>query len=106
MTSRYDLTNEEYSSAFAAFEEAVAAAPGQTAFANFCRCTQGNISQLLRAKSLLPERYVLKAEAATGVSKHRLRPDIYPPSHDDDVSGVAGHVACDRAPVLHRVARG
>ncbi|AOH83636.1 hypothetical protein AWL63_06265 [Sphingomonas panacis] len=106
MTSRYDLSSEEYSSAFKAFEEAVAAAPGQTAFANVCRCTQGNISQLLRAKSLLPERYVLKAEAATGVSRFRLRPDIYPRDHASDLSAGTKRVACDRTPILDRAARG
>jgi DNA-binding transcriptional regulator YdaS (Cro superfamily) len=78
MTSRYDLSQEAYERAFAAFQGAVAKAEGQTAFANICRCTQGNISQLLRNRSLLPERLVLRAEAGTGIPRHHLRPDIYP----------------------------
>lgn len=61
-----------------AFKEAVAKAGGQTAFAAICGCTQGNIWQLLKKKSLLPAQYVLKAESGTGISRHDLRPDLYP----------------------------
>ena len=94
MSSRYDLDDATYDAAFAAFKAAIARAPGQTAFANICRCTQGNISQLVRNGSLLPERFVLKVETATGIPKEHLRPDIYPtggflPSREP-------HVACDR----------
>ena len=111
MTRRYDLEAHEFEDAFRAFEEAVAKAPGQVAFANICRCTQGNISQLMSARSLLPERHVIKVEAATGISRHRLRPDIYPPEYPSqpslrgDVSSVAPGgpvVACDRTAPLHR----
>lgn len=63
---------------FAAFEQAVKKAGGQTAFAAICGCTQGNIWQLLKKESRLPAQYVLKVEEATGVSRHELRPDIYP----------------------------
>ena len=114
MTGRYDLSPEAYEGAFAAFVEAVRKAPGQVAFANLCRCTQGNVSQLLRAKSLLPERYVIKVELGTGVSRFRLRPDIYPaePSspppfvgdHEGSVATGAPIVACDRVALLHRSA--
>lgn len=30
-------------------------------------------------KRPLPPEHVLKVEAATGISRHELRPDIYPP---------------------------
>ena len=111
MTRRYDLAHHEYEAAFRAFEEAVAKAPGQVALANICRCTQGNISQLISARSLLPGRHVLKVEAATGIPRERLRPDIYPPEHPSqhslrgDVSSVASGgsvVACDRTALLQR----
>jgi len=63
----------------AAFTQAVEAAGGQTNFAKICGCTQGNIWQLLKKGAALPPQYVLKAEAAgLGVSRHDLRPDIYP----------------------------
>lgn len=62
----------------AVFANAVEAAGGQTEFARVCGCTQGNIWQLLQKKSLLPAQYVLKVESALGVSRHDLRPDLYP----------------------------
>ncbi|MBB6191493.1 DNA-binding transcriptional regulator YdaS (Cro superfamily) [Sphingobium wenxiniae] len=61
-----------------AFAEALRIAGGQGPLAKICPCTQGNISQLVRRGSLLPSRFVLNVEAGTGVSRHRLRPDIYP----------------------------
>lgn len=103
MTSRYDLTAEAYATAFSAFQAAVAKAPGQTAFANICRCTQGNISQLLRNGSLLPERFVLKAEAGTGIARHHLRPDIYP-ADDASVDNGCQSVDFDRQPILKKSA--
>lgn len=63
-----------------AFRAAVKKAGGQTALAQVCGCTQGNIWQLLRKGSALPAEYVLAAEKATGISRHDLRPDIYPPN--------------------------
>ncbi|API58888.1 hypothetical protein BSL82_05825 [Tardibacter chloracetimidivorans] len=63
----------------AAFLEALEAAGSQTALATMCGCTQGNIWQLLQKGSALPAKYVLKVEAGTGVPRHRLRPDLYPP---------------------------
>jgi len=111
MTSRYDLSEEQFEAAFAAFRAAVAKAPGQTAFANICRCTQGNISQLLANKSLLPERFVLKVEAGTGVRREALRPDIYPSvdhgSASASVVSVEAHapgVAFDQAAEMKRAA--
>ena len=106
MTSRYDLDEAAYVTAFSAFQAAVAKAPGQTAFANMCRCTQGNISQLLRNGSLLPERFVLKAEAGTGIPRHHLRPDIYPSEPTlDAVADQTSDIACDRRAVSHQSAR-
>jgi DNA-binding transcriptional regulator YdaS (Cro superfamily) len=81
MSSRYDLSEQQFELAFEAFRSAVAKASGQTGLANICRCTQGHISQLLANRSLLPERFVLKVEAATGITREELRPDIYPPAN-------------------------
>lgn len=63
---------------FDAFADAVKKAGGQTALAAICGCTQGNIWQLLKKGSPLPAQYVLAVETATGISRHELRPDIYP----------------------------
>lgn len=73
-----ELTESQHHDAFAAFERAVAAAGSQSELARQVGCTPANIGQLLRSKSLLSGRFVLKAEAATGISRHELRPDLYP----------------------------
>jgi DNA-binding transcriptional regulator YdaS (Cro superfamily) len=106
MMKRYDLSSEAYEAAFAAFQGAVARAAGQTAFAMICKCSQGNISQLLRNRSLLPERFVLKAEAGTGIPRSHLRPDIYPSELTTcSVPDAATEIACDRHDISHRSAR-
>ncbi|MCY1672138.1 YdaS family helix-turn-helix protein [Novosphingobium sp. SL115] len=40
---------------------------------------QSTVSRWLSQSKRLPAEYVLKAEADTGVPRHFLRPDIYPP---------------------------
>jgi DNA-binding transcriptional regulator YdaS (Cro superfamily) len=69
---------EPLNSAHSAFLAALAVAGSQVRLAEICGCTQGNIWQLKAKKSSLPGQYVLKVEAATGVSRHQLRPDLYP----------------------------
>ncbi len=68
-------------SPLAALQDAVAKAGGQTALARAIGKTQGHISQWLR-REYVPAEEVLKIEAATGVSRHDLRPDIYPREGD------------------------
>lgn len=72
-------------SAFEAFDLAVTRAGGQSALARICGCTPANIGQLLQKKSDLPAEYVLAVECATNVSRHDLRPDIYPRGLQDGV---------------------
>ena len=63
----------------ATLQRAVELAGSQTALAAICVCTQGNIWQILNDdRRKLPAEYVLRIEAATGVSRHDLRPDLYP----------------------------
>lgn len=63
-----------------ALEAAIKAAGSQTALSEICGCTQGAISQMVnRPEPRLSHPYVLKVEAATGVCRHDLRPDLYPP---------------------------
>ena len=66
-----------------ALAAAVRAAGSQSAFArvlstpdNLVR--QSTVREWLLTHQRLPAEYVLRAEAATGVSRHDLRPDIYP----------------------------
>lgn len=61
--------------------ESVRKVGSQSAFARLVGKSQTSVYGLLRdSKALWPES-VLTVEAATGVSRHKLRPDIYPP-HD------------------------
>lgn len=74
----------EHLTPFEAFDLAITRAGSQSALAKICGCTPGNINQLVQKKSVLPAEYVLLVEAATGVSRHDLRPDIYPRGLQDD----------------------
>lgn len=71
-----------------ALQDAVAKAGGQTALARAIGKTQGHISQWLR-REYVPAEEVLKIEAATGVSRHQLRPDIYPEPQEAPSSDAA-----------------
>lgn len=75
MASRTDLVAPDVHYALL---EAVSAAGSQARLAVVCGCTTPNIWQLVQRGRPLPAEYVLRVEAATGVSRHRLRPDIYP----------------------------
>lgn len=57
---------------------AVRTAGSQTAFGRIIGKRQSVIFGWLRAARPLPAEHVLAVEAATGVSRHDLRPDIYP----------------------------
>lgn len=61
-----------------AFAEAIAALGGQIAMADMVGLTQGAVSKRLRSGKPLWAEHVLAVEAATGISRHDLRPDIYP----------------------------
>lgn len=63
-----------------ALDEARRLAGSQQGLADICGCTQGNISHMmLRADRRLSHQYVLAVEAALGIPRWVLRPDIYPP---------------------------
>ena len=69
--------------AYAALAEAIALAGGQTALASAITddqktITQGHIYNWIARDHRCSPTYVLKVEKATGVSRHRLRPDLYP----------------------------
>jgi DNA-binding transcriptional regulator YdaS (Cro superfamily) len=83
----------------------------QSAFARALGVAQPTVWKWLQSGKRLPAENVLTVERETGVSRHLLRPDIYPadPSSvlpaDDTFGSVATGaptVACDRGAVLHR----
>lgn len=52
----------------------------QSRLAEICGVTQPTVwGWLNKGRGLLPAEYVLKVEAETGISRTRLRPDLYPP---------------------------
>ena len=62
-----------------ALERAVAVAGGQLALAKAINTTQSNVwTWLNRSKRGVPGEWVRAVEAATGIPRHELRPDIYP----------------------------
>ncbi len=56
---------------------AVRVANGQSAFGRIIGRSQSYVYKLLRSGKSLPAEHVAAAEAATGVSKYDLRPDLY-----------------------------
>lgn len=69
---------EQQPSPFKALTTAVENAGGQSALARICGIGQPAVWKWLQSAKRLPAEYVLRVEAATGVSRHLLRPDIYP----------------------------
>lgn len=63
---------------FAALELALDRAGSQSQLARICGVSQPSVWKWLQSSKRLPAEYVLRVEAATGVSRHDLRPDIYP----------------------------
>jgi DNA-binding transcriptional regulator YdaS (Cro superfamily) len=72
-----------------ALETAVSIAGGQSAFGRLIGKSQSTVWDWIRYKRPLPAEHVLTAERETGVSRHELRPDLYP---IDDLP-VAGTIA-------------
>ena len=60
-----------------AMAAAVKAVRSQTALAKVLGCTPQNVQRMC-STGVVPGKHVLKIEVATGVSRHELRPDLYP----------------------------
>lgn len=75
---------------FEALKRAVTVLGGQSAMARLIGVTQPTVWAWLDRAKPLPAEHVLKVEEATGISRHDLRPDLYPreatpaPQGDDD----------------------
>lgn len=78
-----------------AFAETVASAQSQSAFERRTGLKQQTVSNLLKRGGLLPAEYVLVTEREFGVSRHLLRPDIYPVEHVAITSDAASIRAGD-----------
>lgn len=61
-----------------ALQLALERAGSQSQLARICGVSQPSVWKWLQSSKRLPAEYVLRVEAATGVSRHDLRPDIYP----------------------------
>lgn len=84
---------------YEALAEAVILLGGQSAMARLCGLSQPSVWKWLQSSKRLPAEHVLSVEAATGISRHLLRPDIYPV-----VEGGNHSVAFEQNPVLKRAA--
>ncbi|WP_375290889.1 transcriptional regulator [Qipengyuania sp.] len=62
----------------AALKQSVSVAGSQGALARLCGVKQPTVWKWLNKKKPLPAEHVLRVEEATGVSRHDLRPDLYP----------------------------
>lgn len=65
-------------SPFEALQAAVEAAGSQSALAAICGVSQPAVWKWLQSSKRVPAEVVLRIEAATGIPRHWLRPDIYP----------------------------
>lgn len=63
---------------YEALKQVVASLGGQSALARLCGKSQPSVWKWLQSSKRLPAEHVLRVEAATGISRHLLRPDIYP----------------------------
>ncbi|TAJ73004.1 MAG: hypothetical protein EPO45_19315 [Sphingobium sp.] len=69
---------EQDQTPYEALQHAVSEAGSQSALARICSVSQTAVWKWIQSSKRLPAEYVLRVEAATGVSRHHLRPDIYP----------------------------
>lgn len=61
-----------------ALSRAVALAGSQAAFGRLVGVSQVSVFRWLRHEKPLPPKYVLTVERELGISRHVLRPDLYP----------------------------
>jgi DNA-binding transcriptional regulator YdaS (Cro superfamily) len=69
---------DDASSDFQALERAIAKMGSLAQMARLCGVSATAVWKWVQDKKPLPPKHVLRVEAATGISRHDLRPDIYP----------------------------
>ena len=73
-----DATMVDALTPFEALTEAVEKAGSQAAIARACGISTTAVWKWVQTSKRIPAEFVLKVEDLTGVSRHALRPDIYP----------------------------
>lgn len=71
-----------------ALARAVRVAKSQSAFGRLIGKPQSTISFWLSQRRALPGDYVLTVERQTGISRHDLRPDLYPREEVEAATGM------------------
>lgn len=77
------MSHEAFKRGLAAFDD------NQSKFAAAIGTSQQLVSYWLKNGKSLPAELVLKTEAATGISRHDLRPDLYPREDADHPAQAA-----------------
>ena len=73
-----------------ALEQAIAAAGSQSELARRIGVSQNAVSRWMRINGQVGDRFAIKVEQATdgAVSRHDLRPDLYPRDPENTASGM------------------
>lgn len=79
---------------------AVRAAKSQSAFGRVIGKRQSTVFEWLKGNKALPAEHVLRVEAATGIPRHALRPDIYGPAPDAAIAAASTPIARASVPVF------
>lgn len=66
---------------YQALLRAIEVAGSQSELARLCGLSPTSVWKWVNQSKQLPAEFVLRVEEATGVSRHHLRPDIYPVEH-------------------------
>lgn len=91
---------------FEALQIAIAKAGSQAEIARIAGVSATAVWKWVQSSKRVPAEFVLKIEAATGVSRHDLRPDIYPRDEMIDRQVGARFTGVDRfAGSPERIAR-
>lgn len=62
-----------------ALTRAITVIGSQAALGRLCGKSTGHVWWWLHKSKRVPAEFVLRIEAATGVPRHELRPDVFPP---------------------------
>lgn len=85
-----------------ALEEAVRRAGSQSELARICGVGQPAVWKMLQSSKRLGHQYCIAVEASTGVSRHYLRPDIYPITAGMNIAPMSRTVTQGKPAPRHR----
>lgn len=83
------VAGQTLESTTAALRAAVDCVGSQSAMGRLLGLSQASVSKWVRLKKPLPAEHVLTVERATGISRHDLRPDLYPRESHPAPEGAA-----------------